>query len=815
MSGITYSGLAVLNINLGSGNDTFNVRSTNAITVTTLNTGAGTNTINVGSLSPAVGGILDTIKGALIIVGSGNDTLNVDDTGSATNKSGTLTATTLTGLAMGLGGMTYSGLTTLSINLGSGSDTFTVTGVTDSTTTTIDGGLGANGATLNFSGDFAGVDLTLLNFATATLSVGGDFSGLLNDQGAITTVTIGGSLTGTSVLNAGSIGTMTVGVDLAGLVDVTGLLGTLTVTGGTPGEIIAGDIIVITVLAGYGNKVLQVIEGGVERQIRATPVNGGVMPGTVHFAFVYDSQTAADPQLAIRITDTNPVARSYNLALVVVNSSTAKFNLSRVDSYLNGKTGISNISLQGDLLTHLSTPELLLFTDLTAGSRAGVVLPADSITGVEVSGILPIGSINVAGLEGLAFAVLTTAAGVPIKVSTQLGSGKLQALWKLLGNDVAVNPAKDTFVIPFNATHSVQLFAHTDTKQNLEQVMTLADESNDNLPITAYVQIVPTTSKSMKPVVQSVALVGAGGSVNSLLSIANLTSTGPLGDVTISATAGATVNNAAGLGNVTAPSIFGSINVTKTGIYGVIQTTSGDLGEAARKTGGQNGGVTSINAKGNITGEIISRGNLVSSIKTNGTFSGVIAAQGDIGSIQRDSNGNAVTSSSSALARSGGIIAKNDSGQIIALGNIFCDITISGTMTGRVAAQGQAVAGLTSSRMGILGNIKIKSLAAGGAIVSGGLAGDQVGATTISLGKPQGFVAAIGGVNLKSTKISTADLLQNLPAGANRSAIDALFTNNNSQLGFDTGGNLQGLALIKNDLAVLKDNGGTLGGTIP
>jgi len=159
-------------------------------------------------------------------------------------------------------------------------------------------------------------------------------------------------------VNAGSIATMTVGVDLAGVVDVTGLLGTLTVNGGTPGEIIAGDIHVITVLAGYGNKVLQVIEGGIERQIQANPVNGDAMPGTVHFAFVYDSQTAADPQLAIQITDTNPAARSYNLALVVANSATAKFNLALVDSYLNGKTGISNISLQGDLLNHLSAPEL-------------------------------------------------------------------------------------------------------------------------------------------------------------------------------------------------------------------------------------------------------------------------------------------------------------------------------------------------------------------------------------------------------------------------------------------------------------------------
>ena len=143
--GITYSGLASVNIDLGSGgntfaiastiagqtlvnsgtgNDTINVQTTNG--PTTVNTGGGTNTVNVGRLSPAVGGIVDLIRGALTVNGSGPDTMNVDDTGSTIAKTGTLTSTTLTGLNMGPQGITYFGLTIARISLGSGGNTFLI-----------------------------------------------------------------------------------------------------------------------------------------------------------------------------------------------------------------------------------------------------------------------------------------------------------------------------------------------------------------------------------------------------------------------------------------------------------------------------------------------------------------------------------------------------------------------------------------------------------------------------------------------------------------------------------------------------------------
>ena len=224
-----------------------------------------------------------------------------------------------------------------------------------------------------------------------------------------------------------------------------------------------------------------------------------------------------------------------------------------------------------------------------------------------------------------------------------------------------------------------------------------------------------------------------------------------------------------------------------------------------------------LTVSGSTSGAIIAgEVNLITMPAASLSFSGVIASQGDVGVIQRDSSGNAVTNGSNALIRSGGIsIGGSDSGQIIASGNLFGDVTVGGSMTGRIAVQGRPVAGLSASRTGILGNISINTFAAGGAIVSGGLMGDAAGHTTVSLGNAQGFVAAEGGVNLApSTTIAGASLLQNV-SGSNLSAISALFTNDGSPLLFNTGGNLAGLALIETDLENIKDNAGVLSGTIP
>ena len=102
-AGVTYTQVENLNIVLGSGNDLFNVQGTNAGATTVLTTGGGMNTINVGSTASGVGSVVDNVQGPLVLIGSGVDILNVNDSGSTVGKTGQLTPNTITGLGMGSG----------------------------------------------------------------------------------------------------------------------------------------------------------------------------------------------------------------------------------------------------------------------------------------------------------------------------------------------------------------------------------------------------------------------------------------------------------------------------------------------------------------------------------------------------------------------------------------------------------------------------------------------------------------------------------------------------------------------------------------
>ena len=173
-AGITYSGLANLNIDLGSGGNTFLISNTAAGTTTLLNSGTGADTVNVqatssattvntgggsnvnvvnvGSLEPAQGGSLDQIQGALSVVGHSADTMNADDTGSTIAQTGTLTAAALTGLNMGPSGITYSGLANLNIKLGSGGNTFFISSTAVPTSTFLNSGTGADTVNVRTTG---------------------------------------------------------------------------------------------------------------------------------------------------------------------------------------------------------------------------------------------------------------------------------------------------------------------------------------------------------------------------------------------------------------------------------------------------------------------------------------------------------------------------------------------------------------------------------------------------------------------------------------------------------------------------------------
>ena len=126
----THTGVTNLNGNAGA--DIINVRTISG--VTTVNGGDDSDTINVGSQAAgAVGnannnssGTVDSIAALLTINGDGSsDVLNVDDSGDTTANTGTLTATTISGLDM-VGSISYTTFETLTIGLGTVGDVFTV-----------------------------------------------------------------------------------------------------------------------------------------------------------------------------------------------------------------------------------------------------------------------------------------------------------------------------------------------------------------------------------------------------------------------------------------------------------------------------------------------------------------------------------------------------------------------------------------------------------------------------------------------------------------------------------------------------------------
>ncbi|MDA1231018.1 MAG: hypothetical protein O2856_09610, partial [Planctomycetota bacterium] len=188
-NGINYSTVENLNINLGSGADTFRVQSTSAGTTTTINTGGGANVVDISSADSSIGpesGNVNGIAGKIVLAGQGsNDRLSVYDKDGVALQEGFLTASRIYGLGMpgstiDAGGVTYQNFESLDVKLGNRPDTFTVLGTSASTTTTTIntgagtantinvGGTAATGGNLN---SIAGHLVLLAEFGGDTLNV--------------------------------------------------------------------------------------------------------------------------------------------------------------------------------------------------------------------------------------------------------------------------------------------------------------------------------------------------------------------------------------------------------------------------------------------------------------------------------------------------------------------------------------------------------------------------------------------------------------------------------------------------------------------
>jgi hypothetical protein len=804
------------------------------------------------------GGVVSNIAGPLIINGSGADTLNVDDTGDTTQRSDTtLTDTTLTGLGMGSSGITFSylnpsqgisSLHTLSIRLGSGGNTnFTVdVDLNLPYLTTVDAGTPLDTASVTFQHNQAGV-LNMIGFYISNGEViHGNLSGLLNETefqevplltidgsvlptGEIIGVTIDhlivdGTFAGTLDLTK-DLGQMDVTADMSGSIDVGGNLGDLNVQGGTPGTITAATVGDIVVQGGYGPVVLQVNEAGVEHQVQADPLNDpypqpltvgtyptsallDASPAHVTFQFLYEGLTAAgasgtplsltSPQLTIRVTNNSGTSvPSYDLSLVTW-SDVAAFNLARLDSTNGAASGIRNVSIEGSLLTQISS-EAQQVMSLPASNRGGIVLPKDTLGGVAVRDYAPQDSIQAASIQAVA-------AGIYAQPNGRLVTGTSANYTNaddLLVPGTSIVTANSTFRVPFATQYPVAFFFGTLSTQTIfgTQDVLFTDEQAESPVttdprggVTAMVTIVSSplggaaTSVKLNDLlgvqatyesgITAVAFNGNGGSLLTGLPIAkSITSTGPLGDIDLTNGDGLTAS-------ITAPTIFGNILASTGPISGTIMTTGVETdpitGETSNidasigrliTTPGQNPTVTEILAgSGTFSGDIITPSNLISLVDSAGVLSGTILAEGNIGVEALNHSG--------VETLYGGILANGAiGGQIITKGNLLGNVTANGGMVdGRIVAEGS-----------ILGDLTIRSrFDPNSAIISGGAIGNASLGTSLAMTVSglRGYVAAIGSIiYAPATNQPTDESFENLsPSSPGAQAIDDLFAQINEDI---------------------------------
>jgi ELWxxDGT repeat protein len=627
-----------------------------------------------------------------------------------------------------------------------------------------------------FSGQLAettpAADLRVLNVAgtvtgTARISagviqsmhVGQDLAGQVSVAGALGTLSVGGSLSGS--VSAATIGTVSVGQDLTGQVNAQ-TLGSVSVSGNTSGTVQASNLTTLSSAHARGPLLLRVVQNGVERRLEAAPVGSATLANLV-FSYVYDATGTGDPRVTARIL-ANPDGATFDLA-AVASSPTAKFDLAGLDDPSGQAAGLHDLTLDGDL------------------AAEAVQLPLDHLASVSVRDTAWAGAVRAASVEAVAFGSVVRQDGQTIAA----GSAHAGDAAQVLATGTAVVQANDTFRVDFGSAQPTTFFLDTDRSGRLDDKDILfTDQATNPAAGTATARLAvtvpsPTGQPGNQSVVQTISLIGSGGAIQTRQLIGQaITSTGPLGDLILGAPQGI-------VANVTAPSILGSIDATSGPITGTIQTTTGDLGRVLTDAAGQVIGTTVVHAASGIGGRLISRGRLVSQVLADGGISGVIAAQGDLG----------VRIGSSRL---GGIVANGGlSGQVVTLGALVGDVTINGGLHG----------GRMIARGGILGNLTVNGgLDAAAAVVSAGIIGDPAAGTAFILnGDNKGIIAAEGAIRfgMKAPQGAVYNDVGAVPGSPNAAAMDAIFTNNGQPLEFDISGlDLAGLNLILADLLALK-----------
>jgi hypothetical protein len=244
------SSIASTGIDAGKGGDTVNVRATAGSLTVTLQNSA--NTVNVGSTDNS----LDPIQGAIVLNGpSQGAALNLNDQGTGISKAFTLTANTIdrTGTAR----ITYSNVTSLTVNSGSGGATVTVLSIS-ATPTLAGNAAGINtliGQNTNTTWRITGIDAGTLTGGTNAAA----FTNFQNLRGSGADDTFifsdGATLSGTA---DGGGGSNTIDSSAYTTDERFSITGT-DAGGGTP---VAVFVNVQSVIAGAGNNAFSFSDGG-------------------------------------------------------------------------------------------------------------------------------------------------------------------------------------------------------------------------------------------------------------------------------------------------------------------------------------------------------------------------------------------------------------------------------------------------------------------------------------------------------------------------------------------------------------------------
>ena len=862
-SGITFNGISALYVILGARGGSLTAAVSNALPATTTIQGT------LGQPDTFTGTWGGNLTGSLALDNLASQAVTV-----AGNLVGSLAVNSGTGLGVlqtlnvggsVLAGSTISAMQINTLQIGGDLDaTLTLPGNTAIPNPPLALGTATIGGTIPVAVTLSAGSIGSLTIgANPTAASGDNLAGTVTSGSVNTLADTYGEIAPTGVVNvSGNLGSLVVGPasrsagqDMAGSVTVGGTLTSATIAGGTPGTFVAGHVGTIAAYGGFGPVVARITEAGVARWVEEDPTgqsssqpSASATAGQVLTQYLYESAGFSSPQVAAKITNSAGTAPDQFDFSTVAFADGAKFNLDRLDA--SGTSGVGNVAVEGDLLNTVSAAASAFFAG--DASPGGVYLPKDNLASVAVRDDAPVGSIAAKGIEAIAFGSLNPGAGKA--TVTGVSSTPAQAA-SLLAGGTAIVPAgsvngqgTESFRVPFANLSGQQSALFVDTAGSAfdPHYVAFSIESNsDGVDVAttyaatrgAVTALVGWSNVAATTGLQEIDLYGDGGSINALLGVArSITSTGPLGDLNVQSTQG--------IDNITAPSIFGSI--TSTGpLYGTIQTTglrtdpvTGGVSNVAADLGrvyvipasGRSKATITTTAIGggggtdSFSGRIISRGNLLSTVRSDGGSTGTIAVAGDFGALSRLLN--------NTPTRLGGLLVNGAfSGQVVVLGNAIGDMTFNGGLVGgRVAVDGRTLnvplgtgtVALASGQSGIVGNLTIdRSLSSYGgvdansAIVSGGEIGDSTFGTTDTVQDGNaGIFAAKGVIAKPPTGGHVYNNVGAAPVNPNAAAIDAIFTNNGNPLELDlTGEDLGGLQLILTDLAALQvDGNGNLTG---